>query len=229
MISTRGLGVRFGSHWALAHVDLELPPRGRLLLAGANGSGKTTLLRLIAGLRRPTSGELLVAGREPFDERPATRRHLSLVSHHDYLYDRLTAMETLRLWSELIGRKPAPGGEDLDDLLGEVGLEAAADRPIAVFSAGMRKRLLLARARIEAPELLLLDEPFAALDPEGQALVEQWIERFCTGGGTLVVASHALERASRLCRQAVLLEAGQIVWRGAAADLDRAWRHRLSR
>ena len=226
MIHARGLGIRFASQWALAHVDLDLAAGERLLLAGANGSGKTTLLRLIAGLRRPTAGELLVDGRDPAEDRFGARSTLSLVSHHDYLYDRLTAVETLRLWNSLCGSGLSES--QLADLLAEVGLSAASDRQIAGFSAGMRKRLILARSRLENPRLLLLDEPFAALDPEGQALVESSIGRFTAGGGTLIVASHAVERAARMCSQALLLEHGQVAWRGDAAGLDAAWGRRLA-
>ena len=225
MIHARGLGIRFGAQWALAHVDLDLEAGERLLLAGANGSGKTTLLRLVAGLRSPTAGEVLVDGRRPSEDRLEARSALSLVSHHDYLYDRLTAMETLRLWRSLGGGRA--GGGTLPDLLAEVGLLAAADRRVAGFSAGMRKRLVLARSRLENPRLLLLDEPFASLDPDGQALIEGWIERFAAGGGTLIVASHAVARASRLCNRAVLLEQGQIAWRGDAGGLEEAWARRL--
>ena len=225
LIHARGLGIRFGSQWALAHVDLDLATGDRLLLAGANGSGKTTLLRLIAGLRRPTAGELRIDGRHAAEDRFAVRSTLSLVSHHDYLYDRLTALETLQLWSSLCGRRSSQS--QLHDLLGELGLSAAADRQVAGFSAGMRKRLILARSRLENPRLLLLDEPFASLDPQGQSLIETWIGRFVDGGGTLIVASHAIERAARMCRRAVLLEQGQAVWQGAAADLDAAWQRRL--
>ncbi len=227
MIHARGLGIRFGSQWALAHVDLDLASGDRLLLAGANGSGKTTLLRLIAGLRRPTAGKLRVDGLRAAEDRFGVRSTLSLVSHHDYLYDRLTALETLQLWSALCGRRLSES--QLHDLLGELGLSAAADRQVAGFSAGMRKRLILARSRLEHPRLLLLDEPFAALDPQGQSLIETWIGRFVEGGGTLIVASHAIERAARMCRRAVLLEQGQAVWQGAAADLDAAWGRRLAR
>ncbi len=224
LIHARGLGIRFGSQWALAHVDLDLASGDRLLLAGANGSGKTTLLRLIAGLRRPTAGELLIDDRRAAEDRFAVRSTLSLVSHHDYLYDRLTALETLQLWSSLCDRRSSDS--QLHDLLGELGLSAAADRQVAGFSAGMRKRLILARSRLENPRLLLLDEPFASLDPQGQSLIESWIERFVDGGGTLIVASHAVERASRMCNRGVLLEQGQVAWHGAAADLDAAWQRR---
>ena len=225
MIHARGLGMRFGRQWALAHVDLELESGERLLLAGANGSGKTTLLRLIAGLRRPTTGELRVGGRRAAENRLGVRGTLSLVSHHDYLYDRLTALETLQLWSSLCGTNADESR--LLGLLGELGLGAAADRKIGGFSAGMRKRLVLARSRLENPGLLLLDEPFASLDPEGQNLIESWVGRFVDGGGTLIVASHAIERASRLCSRAMLLEQGQAVWQGAAADVSAAWGRRL--
>lgn len=225
MIHARGLGIRFGSQWALAHVDLDLESGDRLLLAGANGSGKTTLLRLIAGLRQPAAGELLVDGRRPTRERFGARSALALVSHHDYLYDRLTAMETLRLWNSLCG---GSSESRLDDLLAEVGLSAAADRHVGGFSAGMRKRLILARSRLENPRLLLLDEPFASLDPEGQSLVERWVGRFVDDGGTLIVASHAIERASRLCRRAVLLEQGQVAWQGDASALEATWAGRLA-
>lgn len=226
MIHARGLGIRFGAQWALAHVDLDLAAGERLLLAGANGSGKTTLLRLIAGLRQPTAGELQVDGRRPIRDRLGTRSTLALVSHHDYLYDRLTAMETLRLWSSLCG---GSSGMRPDDLLAEVGLAAAADRQVGGFSAGMRKRLMLARSRLENPRMLLLDEPFASLDPDGQSLVESWVEHFVDDGGTLVVASHAIERASRLCNRAVLLEQGQVAWQGDASSLAAVWARRPGR
>lgn len=237
LIHARGLGIRFGAQWALAHVDLDVASGDRLLLAGANGSGKTTLLRLIAGLRQPTAGDLHVDGRRPTRERLGARSVLALVSHHDYLYDRLTAMETLRLWKSLsrstrqTSRQRSDGSSEtrLDDLLAEVGLSAAADRPVGGFSAGMRKRLILARSRMENPRLLLLDEPFASLDPDGQSLVERWIGRFVDGGGTLIVASHAIERASRLCNRAVLLEQGQVAWQGDASGLEAAWGRRPGR
>ena len=218
-VEARSLGKHFGRRWALAHLDVRVRQGEAFLLAGSNGSGKTTLLRLIAGLYKPSRGELEVFGLRPTKERLENRRNLSLVTHHGYLYDRLTALEILRIWARLQGTRRADG--DLVDLLGTVGLEDRRDHVIGGFSAGMRKRLTLLRARIEEPRLVLLDEPFAALDPEGQDLVTSWIREFRSEGKTVIMASHNLPRASRVCDRALILEEGQISWRGTGDDLAR--------
>ena len=218
-VEARGLGKHFGRRWALAHLDVRVREGEAFLLAGSNGSGKTTLLRLIAGLYKPSRGELEVFGLRPTKERLENRKNLSLVTHHGYLYDRLTALEILRIWARLQG---APRTiEDLVGLLETVGLADRRDHVIGGFSAGMRKRLTLLRARIEQPRLVLLDEPFAALDPEGQDLVTAWIREFQSEGKTVIMASHNLPRASRVCNRALVLEQGQISWRGTGDELAR--------
>ena len=218
-VSAAGLGKRFGRHWALAHVDLEVPAGGSLLVAGANGSGKTTFLRLVAGLHRPTVGTLSVFGHDTREERLACRRRLTLVSHAGCLYDGLTPRETLRTWARLGGR---PIGEpEIEALLAEAELAARGDALIGGFSAGMRKRLTLLRTRIERPQLLMLDEPFSALDVEGRGLVSGWIREFTAAGGALLIASHDLERTAPLCDRAIILERGQQVWSGPASEAVR--------
>ena len=211
-LRARGLGRRFGRDWALAHVDLEVAPGETMVLAGANGSGKTTLLRLAAGLYRPSRGGVEIFGLDPQRERIECRRAMSMVSHQAYIYDRLTALETLRVWARLLGR-PASDA-DLLPLLASVGLDRRLRLQVSGFSAGMRKRLTLLRTRLEQPRLLLLDEPFSALDVEGKHQVEDWILEAREAGAAVVMASHAVRRAGRLCDRAVLLERGQIVWRG---------------
>ena len=218
-IRARGLGRRFGREWALAHVDLEVAPGESLVLAGANGSGKTTLLRLAAGLYRPSSGGIEIFGHDPQRERLECRRLLSMVSHQAYLYDRLTALETLRVWARLLGRPAADS--DLLPLLASVGLDRRLRLQVAGFSAGMRKRLTLLRTRLEQPRLLLLDEPFSALDVEGKRQVEEWIRAARAAGAAVVMASHAVRRASRLCDRAVVLERGQVIWQGDGDGLVR--------
>lgn len=216
-IHARGLGRHFGRQWALAHFDLEVAAGEALLLAGHNGSGKSTFLRLVAGLYAPSRGELRIFGLDPRQERTACRRLLSLISHSAFLYDRLTALETLRVWSRLLGRTETERA--LLGLLEEVGLAEAAGKTVGGFSAGMRKRLALLRTRLEQPRLVLLDEPFSALDSEGKRLVESWVEGFRRDGVTVVMASHSLERSGRLCERAVVLERGQIAWRGPAREV----------
>ncbi len=220
-VHARGLGRHFGRNWALAHVDLDIVSGEVVLLAGANGSGKTTLLRLIAGLWKPSRGTLSVFGKSPTAERLACRRLLSLVAHDNFLYDRLTPLETLRAWSRLLGR--GADDEELEALLDEVELGSRKNSQVGGFSAGMKKRLTLLRTRLERPKLILLDEPFSALDAAGRRLIEKWIRSSSAGDQTVVMASHDLRRASRICQRAILLEQGQIVWRGPAEGvLERA-------
>lgn len=216
-LETADLGRRFGRRWALAHVDLELPAGASLLLAGANGSGKTTLLRLLSGRLEASAGSLRVFGLDPRRQRGTVRSGLSLVAHHLSLYPRLTAVETLALWLRLGGESASEGR--VEELLGEAGLEEHGDVEVGGFSAGMRKRLALVRVRIEKPRLLLLDEPFSALDSAGRAWLAEWLRALHREGVGLVIASHALEWAAPLCQRAVRLSAGQVVWRGAASEL----------
>jgi heme ABC exporter ATP-binding subunit CcmA len=218
-VRTSGLGKRFGRQWALAHCDLEVAPGEAVLLAGANGSGKTTLLRLIAGLYKPTQGELSIFGHSPRHERLTCRRQLTLIGHDHYLYSQLTALETLQVWARLSGHSGS--SEPLLGLLEEVELEQHRDQRVGGFSAGMKKRLTLLRTRLENPRLILLDEPFSALDTAGQKLVETWVQGFIAEGKTVVVASHNLPRAARLCPRAIYLRHGQMIWQGEAATMVR--------
>jgi len=216
-VEARGLGKRFGRLWALSHLDLEVAEGETVMLAGANGSGKTTFLRLLSGLQRPTRGSISVFGQDTVRDRFACRKQLAVVSHHSYLYDRLTALETVRIWSRLLGRSSAEA--DLLGHLSEVGLADRSRVAVGGFSAGMRKRLTLLQARLKEPRMVLFDEPFSALDRQGQQLVEDWIKGFRTAGVTVILASHDLERAADLCDRAVLLQQGQKVWSGPAAEV----------
>lgn len=216
-LELQGVGKRFGPHWAVAHVDLILPRGGALLLVGANGSGKTTLLRMMSGLLRPNAGSIRVLGLDGVRARAQIRDSLTLVSHRTYLYESMTAREHVQLWRRL--RRLPPGDSpptSEDELLRTVGLASHADDRAGTFSAGMRKRLTLLRAHLEQPSVLLLDEPFAALDPAGQEWMTGWLTEFTDSGRTLVLASHALERARAICTTSVVMQRGQIIWRGPA-------------
>ena len=199
------------------HLDLTASRGEVLRIAGPYDSGKTTFLRLLAGLLRPTSGELELFGKNLASDPFGWRRNVSLLSHASYLYDPLSALETLRLWARLLGRSTDEG--DLRARLAEVGLEHDAENLVSGFSAGMQKRLTFARVRLEDSPLVLLDEPFAALDTAGQQLVADWIAADRKAGKTVVIASHNLERAARIADNAALLSRGQMSWQGPAREL----------
>ena len=178
MITARGLEKRYGSRRALRALDFELPRGGFLVVTGANGSGKTTLLRLVAGLAAPTSGELEVA---------ADRRSLGYLGHEPLLYRDLTALENLDLYGRLY-RVPERR-ERAGMLLERFGLwEVRADR-VASYSRGMVQRLALCRALLHDPELVVLDEPFTALDSGGAELLDRWL-RELVGSATVLLTTH---------------------------------------
>jgi ABC-type multidrug transport system ATPase subunit len=178
MISARQVEKRFGDKRVLRGLDFELPRGGFLLVTGANGSGKTTLLRLCAGLALPTAGELDV---------DAPREQVGFLGHEPLVYRELTALENLDLYGRLY-RIPERR-ERIGMLLERFGLwEARAER-VASYSRGMTQRLALCRALLHEPTLLVLDEPFTALDAEAAALVDRELaER--RDRATFVVATH---------------------------------------
>ena len=186
MISARQLGRRFGDRWALRDVDLDVERGGFVVVTGANGSGKTTLLRLLAGLAAPTRGELRV---------DVERGRLGFLAHEPLVYRELTALENLDLYGRLY-RVPERR-ERVGMLLERFGLWDARGERVGSFSRGMQQRLALCRTLLHEPELLLLDEPFNALDESGAELLDRELAEL-RGTRTFVVATHDPERLAPL-------------------------------
>ena len=186
MIEARGLGRRFGEKRVLDGVDLDLARNGFLLVTGPNGSGKTTLLRLIAGLLVPTAGELRV---------DVPRERVGFLGHEPLVYRELTALENLDLYGRLY-RVPERR-ERIGMLLERFGLWDARNQRADTFSRGMLQRLALCRALLHDPELLVLDEPFSALDEDGAALLDRELAEL-RPRATFVVTSHDPERVAHL-------------------------------
>lgn len=200
------LARRFGRRWALARIHLALPAGAACMVTGANGSGKTTLLRCVATALKPHHGRILLGERDLWKDRRTLRRRIALLSHATRLYEDLDARGNLATWAQLGGLTI-----DVSGLLTKVGLPTDRRDPVKTFSAGMRRRLALARVLLKQPDLLLLDEPFTALDPQGRDLVIELVSELRTRGTTLLVATHLPQVATRLCEEHVHMEDGRIV------------------
>jgi heme exporter protein A len=183
-IELEGLGRRFGERTALRDVTLTVPQGATLVVLGPNGAGKSTLLRVLAGLLRPHAGTLRILGHVLPDEGWRVRGRIGLLAHEPMLYRDLTPRENLRFHARLHDVPLAR----IDEVLDAVGMTARADDPVAVLSRGMVQRVAAARAVLHDPELLLLDEPLANLDPAATALLEPLVGR--ASGRTRVVTSH---------------------------------------
>ena len=186
MIRARGLEKRYGRRRALASVDVDLPRDGVLVVTGPNGSGKTTLLRLLAGLAAPTRGSLDVG---------VDRSRLGFLGHEPLVYRELTALENLDLFGRLY--RVAERRERTGMLLERFGLWEARNERVSAYSRGMTQRLALCRALLHEPDLLVLDEPYAALDEQGAALLDRELVEL-HGLRTMVVSTHEPRRVERL-------------------------------
>ena len=188
VIATHSLTKTFGATPVLRGVEFQLDTGAAAVIVGGNGSGKSTLLRIIAGLSQPTEGSATVFG---FDSRRLAiedRRRIGMLTHQSWMYPNLTARENLEFYAELYGI------EDRRNLaskwIDEVGLTAAANERVRGFSRGMEQRLSIARTMMSKPELLLLDEPFAALDPDGVATVSTLIRAAVANGCATLITAH---------------------------------------
>lgn len=208
-VATHELARLFGGHPALAGVTLSVPAGRCVQLVGPNGAGKTTLLRILATAIRPSFGSAAVDGLDVSAHPELVRSRVAYLSHATGLYDDLTAGENLTFAATMLGLKRDTAVEQVMDVLEEVGLsDAAASTRVGGFSAGMRRRLALGRVLLARPSLVLLDEPFAALDADGVALMERLLDRWHRSGVTALVASHASEHLAAHADATVQLDGG---------------------
>ncbi len=221
VVSLRGISQRFGRQPVLRRIDLELAPASIVGLVGANGAGKTTLFSIVAGLLQPDAGERWLFGGPAHEVDATTRARLAYVAHAPQLYGALSARENLQLHADL-RRACGLSTRSADEALHELGLPVEAfDRPVSNHSRGMAQRVALARALAAGPELLLLDEPFTALDAGGRDRFAQVLLAERARGAAILLSSHDLDTLTQICDRVVLLERGEL-GRGAAHEGDRA-------
>ncbi|MFP5247960.1 MAG: heme ABC exporter ATP-binding protein CcmA [Thermoanaerobaculia bacterium] len=208
---------RYGRRWALADVSFHVAPATVMMVAGRNGAGKSTLFRVLATAIRPDRGAVRIGGFDTVRQREDVRRLTALLAHQNYLYDSLTARENLQVVADHLGR----GRDGITGVLEQVGLASRSEDVVSTFSAGMRTRLSFARVLLQEPRLVLLDEPYGALDPPGFDLVDGVIAELKQRGATILMATHQWERSAKLADVALVLEQGRVVWMGAASEVLR--------
>jgi heme exporter protein A len=224
-LEVEGVWKYYGDFPALADVMLRTEPGSALALLGRNGAGKTTLLRIIAGLSRASRGSVKIQGSDARDE--ATRRRIGVLGHGISVYDELSAVENLRLFGRLYGL-PDPN-KRADEMLERVGLTRVRDGLAREFSRGMRQRLAVARAFLHDPEVLLLDEPFTALDDRAIAVLQSMLKDMLARGRTIVMSTHQLREALELATHVALIQRGKIAYAGERTQQmieDTGWLYR---
>jgi ABC-2 type transport system ATP-binding protein len=221
-IEVRGLSRYFGGIKAVDRVTYNVEPGEVFGVLGPNGSGKTTMVRLINGVLAPTEGEIRVLGLDPATRGPDVRRQTGVLTETPSLYERLTARDNLHLFATLYDVPEAKVPVRVNETLALFGLTDRADDKAGGFSKGMKQRLALARALIHEPQILFLDEPTAALDPEASQQVTNLIEELShQSGRTVFLATHNLDEAQRLCDRVAVVNKGRLLAVGAPADLAR--------
>ena len=213
MIELDDVTVAFGRTRALRDVSVSIGP-GITGLFGSNGSGKSTLLRLLTGLLRPTSGRITIDGRALDIRDEELRASIGYAGHEAGLYADLTVRENLELFARLHG---APS-ESVGSVCDELQLEEVVDSSVGSLSAGTKRRVSVARALVHRPRLLLLDEPYANLDDDASDSVSAAIERWATGGGIGVVASHGAKRVKAYASAGIVLQRGTVSAHGTYSD-----------
>jgi len=213
----RGLAKRYGDVQAVAGLDLDVPTGSFFGLVGPNGAGKTTTLSMATGLVRPDAGTVHVLGVDLWADPAAGKRLLGVLPDGVRLFDRLTGRELVTYHGLLRGLPRPVVEERTAELLAALGLTDAAEKLVVDYSAGMTKKIALACALVHAPRLLLLDEPFEAVDPVSATTIRSILHQVVAAGGTVVLSSHVMELVERLCDQVAVVHAGRVV---AAGPID---------
>ena len=219
LLRADGLTLRYPNGTiALSGLTVDVP-RGSVGLVGANGAGKTTLFRLMLGLIHPTSGSIAVAGHSVAGDPIGVRSRLGYMPEHDCLPNDQSAADFVASFGELAGLPPRAARQRASDVLDLVGLDESRFRPVGGFSTGMRQRAKLAQALVADPELVLLDEPTAGLDPVGREEMLDLVGRLSTFGISVLFATHLLDDVQRVCRHVVMIDGGTLVLAGPVDEL----------
>ena len=219
LISARGLTKRFDDFTAVDAVDFEVTGGEVFGFLGPNGAGKTSTMRMIGCTSPRTAGELQVMGMDPAESAAGIKARIGVVPQTDNLDIELTVRENLEMYSRYFDVPRDVAKERIDELLDFVQLAERAKDKVEPLSGGMKRRLTIARALVNQPDLLLLDEPTTGLDPQARHLVWDRLYRLKQRGVTLVVTTHYMDEAEQLCDRLVVMDKAKIVAEGSPRDL----------
>jgi lipooligosaccharide transport system ATP-binding protein len=219
LIHARGLIKRFGDFTAVAGIDVDVRRGEAFGFLGPNGAGKSSTMRMIGCVSPPTEGVLEILGLDPRRDGPRIRAKLGVCPQLDNLDIELTVRENLTTYARFFGIPRKVARRRADELLEFVQLGERADSKVEPLSGGMKRRLTIARALVNEPEIVLLDEPTTGLDPQARHLVWERLFRLKQQGVTLVLTTHYMDEAEQLCDRLVVMDAGRIVAEGSPREL----------
>ena len=217
-IRARGLTRKFGTLTAVDHIDLLIPRAQIYGFLGPNGSGKSTTIRMLCGLLRPTAGTAQVLGRDATREPERLRRQIGYMTQRFSLWEDLSIMENLEFIADIFGIARAERTRRLEGALAEYDLASRRTQRAGTLSGGQKQRLALAAATLHRPELLLLDEPTSAVDPQSRRDFWESLFRLVGQGTTILVSTHYMDEAER-CHRLAILDSGRLVAEGAPKEL----------
>jgi lipooligosaccharide transport system ATP-binding protein len=219
LIHARSLTKRFGEFVAVDGIDFDVAPGESFGFLGPNGAGKTSTMRMIGAVSPVSEGTLTVLGLDPRTHGPQVRARLGVVPQQDTLDTELTVRENLTLYGRYFGLSRAECARRADELLEFAQLAERANEPVEPLSGGLKRRLTIARALINEPDLLLLDEPTTGLDPQARHLLWDRLYRLKQRGVTLVLTTHYMDEAEQLCDRLVVMDKAKIVAEGSPRQL----------
>ncbi|WP_417233998.1 ABC transporter ATP-binding protein [Arthrobacter sp.] len=218
-ISLRGLGKRYGQKIAVNGISLDVPAGSFYGLVGPNGAGKTTALSMATGMLRPDVGQAFVHGVDVWHNTLRAKKLLGVLADGVRLFDRLSGRQLVTYSGLLRGMDATTVAERTDDLLRVLDLEDAGGKLVVDYSAGMTKKIALATALIHSPRVLVLDEPFEAVDPVSAANIRDILADYVHHGGTVVVSSHVMDLVQRMCSHVAIISDGNLLAAGTVDEV----------
>src|SRR5882757_9947960 len=219
MIEVRALTKRYGNFTAVNGIDLTVPSGELFGFLGPNGAGKTTTLRMIAGILRPTAGEISIAGVDIQADPIGAKMRLGFIPDRPFIYEKLTGAEFLRFVAGLYDQEGPEVEHRARELLALFDLEEWRDELVESYSHGMRQKLIISSAFVHRPEVIVVDEPMVGLDPEAARILKDLFREYTHRGHTIMMSTHTMEVAEVMCDRIAIVYQGKIAALGSMAEL----------